>query len=177
MSMRDLNTTEPRLLANLMAVDERTPQAWGADDLGPILRHQLDAPMEADLRALDAEIGNKLDKWNASVNPPIKTLHDLFAHPRPPVELLRLAKDFVKTLRNDRQNQFPEEVATVLYFASIAVALLRCRQRITNLGDDALQRSFEWASIQPWVDESLRELLREALNSITNDANDAKTET
>jgi hypothetical protein len=72
-----------------------------------------------------------------------------------------LTKDFAKACRISADSPIPREIATVLYFASIAVARLRCGRRITELTDTAVRKGLDWALGQPWLDEATRRLLEE----------------
>jgi hypothetical protein len=51
-------------------------------------------------------------------------------------------------------------VAEVLYFASIAAALVRRGKRISQLDDDTLRSCFERIMTEPWLDEDTRTLMR-----------------
>jgi hypothetical protein len=53
-------------------------------------------------------------------------------------------------------------VATLLYFASIVVAQMRCGTRITALDDNAIGAAIQWALAQSWVDGPTRSLFEEA---------------
>ena len=74
------------------------------------------------------------------------------------------------TRRNNRASSqhsphspVPHEIASVLYIASIAAALVRCRRRITGLTNDALAEGFRWELSQPWLDAPTRALTEESL--------------
>ncbi len=95
-----------------------------------------------------------------------KRLGELLHHPRPPVKLLEIAKRFARARRERREDPLPTEVATVLYFAWIAVALVRCRRRITGLGDEQVLEGIRWSLDQSWVDRKTCELLHAALSCI-----------
>ena len=53
----------------------------------------------------------------------------------------------------------PRDIATVLYFAGIVVALTRCGERISQLDDAALRAGIEWAMSLPRLDEETRDAL------------------
>jgi hypothetical protein len=134
---------------------------WTADDMAAILRHQLNAPLRADLAATNPRAGHTLDTVSRA-SPPPATFGELLAHPHPPLELLELAKDFGKTLRLDAACGVPAGVATVIYYASIVTAKLRCGRRISDLDDAALRRGVDWALAQPWLDAATRATFEEA---------------
>ena len=56
---------------------------------------------------------------------PLRTFRELFHHPRPPVELLRLTKDFAKGRAGRSDAAVPKPIAEVLYTLSIVVAITR----------------------------------------------------
>jgi hypothetical protein len=125
------------------AADERPD--WTPGERRSILRHQLDAELE-----IDSSGG-------------IRSLAELFSVPSPPLDLVRQTKDFAKRNYGQPESLLPQEVSLMLYFAGLATALVRCRERISQLGDDELRKGFEWALAQPWGDERLRPLFREAI--------------
>ena len=93
----------------------------------------------------------------------IRSYTDLFYHPAPPIELLVLTKDYAKACLNHPNSLIPEEVATVLYCASIVVALLRWNRRITRLPDQNLRSDLTWLCGQSWIDDGMKSLLEEEL--------------
>lgn len=164
----ELDKTEPPRLAEMLALDARDARhVWRADELSAILRHQLDAPLEFDLGDLSEEY--------AKVAPPAEagTLHwrvtfgELLHHARPPLPLVERAKRFAKACRNHPDGPLPVEVATVLYFALIVVARLRCDgARISALDDAALVDGMQWALAQEWLDERTRALFVGAMEQL-----------
>lgn len=167
MAARDIHKSDPHFLSKLMDLDTQSCHVWQPDELGAIFRHQLQAPLEFDLTTVDAEVEAKLKTLTASGDPPLKTFGQLLRHPHPPIELLKLTKEFGKAHRNNPESPLPRDIATVLYFAGIVAALTRCSQRITQLDEYSLRRGVEWVIAQPWVDESTRSLFREGLTLIT----------
>ena len=95
------------------------------------------------------------------------SLGNLLAFPNPPVELLKITKDFAKACRQNPHSPMPQEFASVLYFTSIAAALVRCGCRITGLTSEALAEGFHWVLAQPWLDDSTRTLIEEGLKLLT----------
>ena len=165
MSTFDSERMDLRLLAQLLNLPA-TPGEPGA-----VLRHLLAAPVPLDLSALTAASAGKIRNWADSQGLLLKSFGDLFAHPHPLVELLELVKEFAKEHRTDAESPLPREVATVLYYASIAVALVRCGHRITRHDDATLRQGFQWGIDQAWVDEPVRNLLREGLARLVGEEN------
>jgi len=97
----------------------------------------------------------------------LKSFADLFHHPSPPLELLELIKDFAKANLDHPESGLPDEIATTLYYTSIATALVRLDARITQLPDADLQRGLRWAMEQGWLDAATKELLARALEKIS----------
>jgi hypothetical protein len=147
-------------LARMIDLDPDAPALWNRDELKELLEHQLAAPLEFDLIGVDrAELDGLLAKREAG--PKIETFGDLMRHPRPPVGLLNWTKEFAKAARDHPDSPLPDEVASVLYLASIVAAMTRCGERLTRLGDDGLLHGLAWALKQTWLDESVRKLLKE----------------
>ncbi|MBI2929410.1 MAG: hypothetical protein HYY24_27405 [Verrucomicrobia bacterium] len=147
----------PGRVAQLMAATEGGEGGWQPEELDAILRHQLAAPLDWEATRAPRELAPA----SATACPAaatINTLDDLFHHPCPPVELLRLAKDFAKANREHPSGALPPAVATVVYFASIVAARARLGARITSLDDDAVRAGCEWVLAQSWVDGRTREL-------------------
>jgi len=159
MAQRDLNQSKPQSLARLLEPDAGGRTEWPASDLAAILRHQLNAPLRADLSHTNPDAGKTLDTIHAA-GPAPATFGELFAHPHPPLELLDLAKEFGKSLRRDPVGGVPAEVATVVYYASIVAARLRCGRQISDLDEATLRRGIQWALARPWLDEATRALFQ-----------------
>src|SRR5262249_24592385 len=118
---------------------------------GAILRHQLTAPVRFDLGRPARSVRR------------FRSFADLLHHPRPPLALLTMTKDFAKASRSHPDRPLPQPGATLLYFASILVARVRPGRRISGVGDAALCRGLRWSVGQPGVDAAVRRLFREGL--------------
>ena len=132
---------------------------WRPEEFAAIFRHQLTVPLCTDLAGLAPQLGEKLAGLRTPAGRPVDTFDDLFTHPAPPVALLELVKEFAKTSRRPGRRQLPPEVASMLYYLAIGIALLRCDHRLTRLSGPALREGFRWASAQSWADEATRDLL------------------
>jgi len=166
---QDLSKSNPASLARMMDLDTDTKHDWHPEELGSILRHQLESPLGFDLGNFAPESKEALKAIGPSATIPLNTFGDLLRHPHPPPAVLKLVKEFAKANRNNPQSTLPPEVATVVYFAAIVAALMRCGQRITALDDQGLREGLEWVLAQPWIDEFFRPPFREALTLIGPD--------
>jgi hypothetical protein len=170
MNSRDVYKDDAQSLTQMMDLDFAGRGLWEPNELGAILEHQLSAPLEHDLGLVDRAVAGRLAALNTAGGPPLRSFADLLHHPNPPLELLELTKRFAKACRNDRNSPLPGEIATVLYFLSIVVAITKCDRRITKMDDPALRYSLDWALKQPWLDTSTRGLLEAGRNAIDSSA-------
>jgi len=147
-----------RSLAKMIDLGADPQTLWEPEELGTILEHQLAAPLEFEVIGVDRA---RLRQLRAQSNAPaeIQTFGDLLTHPQPPVALLELTKQHSKASCFHPERPLPDEVAAVLYLASIVAALVKCGQRITRLNDDGLQYGLDRALRQTWLDASTRHLL------------------
>ena len=156
-------------LASLMASgDERGP-LWRADELAAMFRHQLSAPVLMDLGSFDPRTAGQLKMLTAAQGLLLSSFADLFNQTHPPVQLLELVKDFAKANIDHPESGLPREIATALYYASIAAALVRLDKRISQLPDADLQRGLRWAMEQTWLDEKTKSLLAAALKKLSGE--------
>ena len=161
------DNTDPRSLEQLLSVSDEEP-LWQPDELAAILEHQLSAPLEFDLAFGERRPADALREAQTGVDPPIETFRDLFAHPRPPVELLEQTKQFAKQCRKQPDGPLPDEIATILYILSIVAARARAIRGISKLDDHALRHSLDWALTQPWLDAWSRDVLSAARRALSS---------
>src|SRR5580698_8277257 len=120
-------------LAKLMASgDERGP-LWRADELAAMFRHQMSAPVLMDLGSFDPRTAGQLKVLTAAQGLLLSSFAELFNHAQPPIQLLEIVKDFAKANIDHPESGLPREIATTLYYTSIAAALVRLDQRISQL--------------------------------------------
>jgi hypothetical protein len=161
----DTRQPEPdlRRMSTLLDLRRRADrQEWRPDELKDMLLHQLRAPLYLSLGALSAEVVHQLRCNEPPLNARL-TLGELFAHPQPPLELLKLVKRFAKQCRRDPDNPMPSDLVMLLYFVSITVALVRLDRRISDLADGHLRHGMSWLGEQVWVDAQVRSILSEGL--------------
>lgn len=139
---------------------------WSADELGAVLHHQLQAPLEYDLRTIAPGGEQTIAQMTAAIaiGPRPRSFADLIVHPSPPLELLTLMKDFARSGRDD--GSIPAEVGTILYYAAIVLAIVRHNTRITKLDNNSLSSGIAWAAAVPWIDPALRQLFIEAATKL-----------
>ncbi len=166
--MPESETTEsifrspPKGLASLLNSSAVSARLWRPQELAAIFRHQLSAPVFMDLGRFDAGDAAKLKGLTDAQGLLLKSFSELFHHSNPPIELLQLTKDFGKANMNHPESALPHEVATVVYYLSIATALVRLHERISKLPDAELRRGFSWVCAQDWIDAETKALLSSA---------------
>ena len=157
--------SSPAQLAKIMNLDETTPDAWTDQDLAAMLRHQMAAPLDFDLTSLElkaAEAEARTETLAGAAKARIRSFQDLLFHPGPPLELLRLSKDFFKGRIKACQKGSPEwQVAYLFYLLSILAAGSRAA-RLSNLTPRDLGKAIKWALDQKWVDQKTRTLISQA---------------
>jgi hypothetical protein len=167
----NINESDPRLLASLIAGsdDDIGERIWQAGELAAILRHQMNTPLQVDLAALNGAAGRLKDEA-AAAGLLLMSFGDLLEHPQPPLKLLKMMKDFAKASRISPVGAMPREIATVIYFASILVAMAKRSRRITTLDDKALRDAIRWALAQPWLDGISRKVFLDGRRFLANPA-------
>ena len=153
---------DPQRLAGLMSADD--PEAtgvWAPEELRAVYKHQMSAAVEFDLGSIDPARVPRLRTLCAAEHLLVRSFNDLLNHPHPPLELLRLTKDFAKANSTNARSPIPREVSTVLYFGCIAAAIVRCHRKISHLPDAELCKGLAWVESLPWVDDAPKSLCRE----------------
>jgi len=161
-----MSNSKSAALSSILELQKETAHAWKTDELGAILKHQLDAPLRLALGNLSAEVAHQLTRFDSRQTEP-KNLGELLSDKEPPLELLALTKRFAKRCNSDPDAPLPREIAMLLYYAAIAVAKLRHGQKMSALQNETLKRGLEWGRSQPWVDVRLRALLAEGLEQMS----------
>lgn len=164
---------DPRAMSTLLELGQSPRDQWLPDELAAMLKHQFAVPLQLGLGTLSAEVVHELRE---SGEDPLLTLGELTRLPHPPVRILRLIKRFAKMCRADAENALPGELVMFLYFISIALALVRDGQRISDLPDHRLRRGLRWLRKMPWLDEQTHEIVNDALQSLEqNGGSDSAT--
>src|SRR6266536_2452639 len=168
----------PEQVSKLMRLDETASEPWRPEDLRAMVRHQLSAPVEFDVRSLrlsQPEQGILNSSLREAPRSGIRTFVDLFYSPHPPVELLRLSQKFFKEQLTRHPTVSPEhKIAYLFYLLSIVVARNRTGVKISKLTDQQLHQSVKAMADKPWVDEQVRKLLTEACQRTTSESDSLK---
>jgi hypothetical protein len=159
-----MNIDRPEVLSSMLEMGEDARGSWRNEELGEILRHQLAAPLNVALGSFSGEAAQILEKLGTRLSLPAN-LNELLQSAQPPIELLALTKRFGKVYSSDPESALPREIAVFIYYASIAVANLRCGERLTELRPEALKHGLQWCRDREWVDEPTRSLMNEALGN------------
>lgn len=166
-----IETVAPGKLASFLDDDDDIGQRiWSEDELGAILKHQMSIPIAVDLSAQKKAVAQQLMALCSGNGMLLKSYEDLFDHENPPIELLQIIKDYAKTCLSAKNSPFPSEVASVLYYTTIAAAMARCRRRISSLTDEKLREGFEWVLARPWKNKSISRLMKQAIDSLEKKA-------
>ena len=123
-------------LAKLLDPDHM--DAWPDADAADILRHQLAAPLLPDLATSSGAEPVRLEslvRGRLGAESFVRQLTFI----TPSLELLIAIKQFGRQLRDAPESPLQGSPATVLYYAAIAAALIRCKERITRLLDADLR--------------------------------------
>jgi len=155
-----------QLLAKAIDLSADGRDMWRPDELGAILKHQLSAPLRLDLAGRFPERADEIKALTRSVRPHIKTFWDLLFHPRPPVKLLDLAKEFAKGCQAHPERSIPYDIAMALYVAVIVVARMRCGESISQLQDDVLRDNLKWCLSREWLNDDMRTLFKGARDEL-----------
>jgi hypothetical protein len=138
------------------------PWTWSAEELGAVLEYEMASPLSFDLRGLPPGQAEQLRSLCAAQGMLLNNLTSLVQHPHPPLEALKLLKDFAKTCARRPNGPLPPPVAQVIYYATIASALCRRGQRISALTKAELDRGLQWVLSLPWVKGETRALIESA---------------
>ena len=128
--------------------------------LGAILRSHLESPLGIELVRLNPGAPPTDVSFGAGATLFAEDLDDIFCQGNPSLSVLRLIKDSAEVSISNAPDSCPAEVAWLIYFVSIAVALSSCATHISDLTVEDTLRGLRWAMQQPWVDESTKFILR-----------------
>ena len=96
------------------------------------------------------------------------TLGELFQCADPPLGLLIAVKRVARRLMGPGASDVPVEVHRLIYFASIAAALVRHGEQISKSSPEVLRVAWERLAAESYVDDGLRRLFGNALEKTSN---------
>jgi hypothetical protein len=158
---------DPKAMSTLLEFGQASRNDWQPDELRQMLQHQFNVPLHLGLGTLSAELAHELRQASPPQNP-LMTLGDLIEHPNPPVRVLRLVKRFAKMCRADVSNPLPAEIVMFLYYISIALALMRTGEPISELPAARVRRGLRWMRDKPWLDEPTRQVVNQAMTFLAS---------
>jgi len=94
-------------------------------------------------------------------------LEELFLTASPPLALLIAVKRHARRLANSDTSSLPAEIHRCVYFASIALAMIRLGERISKSSPDVLRAAFEQLADEGWIENWLRTLFSEGLRYLS----------
>ena len=91
-----------------------------------------------------------------------ETIGNLLNSPRINISIVKRIKDINKEASSSSKNKVEHDIANVIYYATIAHALVYHGIRITEFAYDDLERSFSAFSKISWISTNLSELYKKA---------------
>ena len=163
----DLKDADPSFLARMLDSSSNTVGNWSKRDFEAIWRHQMNLPLN--VLFSDPNWGRDIETVSQSEDLSVETLADLLTSPSPPIFVLERLKRLAKKNAKNEDDVFPTDIAAALYFGSIAIAMVRCRVRISQSHDEILSNGFRWMLNQGWLDENTVSVVRLAEASLSGD--------
>ena len=156
----------PERIARLLAIGLETADA--EDDLSDsrttaeVLREMLESKLPLDPTIPDS-LPAVLDRpCDDLLPPPSQTLQDLLLDSQTGLTVVKALKDYSKELTRRRREEATRAAATVIYYASIANALVFHDKRITQHSYGKLQKAYEDLEQKKWIPSDLKRLLKKA---------------
>jgi hypothetical protein len=135
---------------------------WSEQDLPAMFRHQLSAPLRLDLGPSLRKIAGSKTRRSNVVNPAaprLESFADLLFASEPPLDLLKLSKDFFKDRTRQYAKGSPEwQFAYLFYLLSVSAAGSRASE-ISSLARCELLAGIKWALQRDWLDQRAIALL------------------
>lgn len=156
-SLAELSDTHPQLLGQILGSVSTDPWTWSTEDLGTILKHLLQRPVLSlvGIHPSEAGFGNEASEL---------LLKEAILSPTTDIDVLRAIKRFARRNANQKSGSFPSEIASVIYFASLASAQVNRRSQITKSNKDVLVHGFAVMNDLEWVPDEVQTLYRSALS-------------
>jgi hypothetical protein len=148
------------IISQMLAVHDQRDELWNSFDLAELLRDLVGKPL-ADILP-DARQLVEFEHDGSSGKPLPATLGELFERRAPSIALLEAVKKKARESIRDEASSLPSDVWSVVYFASIAAALVHGGSRISKSNDETLSYGFQRILELNWLNNSLRALFTTA---------------
>lgn len=109
--------------------------------------------------SLPAVLNRSCDEFLSAAD---RTMGDLLLNPETDLAIIRSLKDYEKELVRRGGREAKQAVATTVYYAAIASALVFHQNKITQHSYQKLHEAYVELGRKPWVSSRLRELFRRA---------------
>jgi len=151
-------------LAGLFALGAETPldRPDGEQRMAELLRQHLTSALPTGVLVLDALVMmlGRLGYERRALGG--KTLSEVLLDPRTDMGLLRAIKECCKRLSGSLDSKAEAAIATTLYYAAMASALVYHSHKITKHSVDRLDEAFALLIAKPWMDRELAALFAQA---------------
>ena len=148
------------ILRSLMDPDSVDAVPWSADELKSILEHQLASPLADELERFVQVSSLAADRIQALVAAGPGSFREALLGGTPPVEMVRLVKDFAKaSLAAD--DDLPRDAARVLYILAIVQGQRLGDRGISTLDHASLRREVRRCLTFAWLPAIVRQALRD----------------
>ena len=165
-NLSSVSESNPKALASLLSVRGTAERILPPAELGDILRQYLSSPVSEYLRGLGKSADFAADSPSEHVVVGM-TLGELFQCADSPLGLLIAVKRHARRLMNPGASRQPAEVHRMIYFASIAAALVRHGEQISKSSPEVLRAAWEPLAVESSLDEGLRKLFATARERLT----------
>jgi hypothetical protein len=109
---------------------------------------------------LDEMLSNKLP--GEEVLGADKAIGNLFLDPKSDLAVIKTLKEYGKELVRCADSEIQKAVATTIYYAAIASALVFHRTKVTQHSYGKLQKAYEDLEQKKWIPSDLKDLLKKA---------------
>ena len=161
-----VDDSNPKELACLLSVRGTPEGNWQYTKIRDLLRDSLAAPVREYLGDLGDVAGFEADSPSECAAVAM-TLGDLFQSADPPLGLLIAMMRGARRLMSPEASDMPAEVHDLIYFASIAAAVVRHNQLISRSSPEVLLAALERLAVESYADDGLRELFATAVERLS----------
>lgn len=94
------------------------------------------------------------------------TLYNCLFVDDPSLDAFKAIKEWANQLRSRNDKTLPADMANGVYYLVLAVAYVRCNEKITGMSRDSMRAGFVWLKEQPWLDERVLEIVDSAITTL-----------